>query len=213
MHNYSNGLLIYQLFVKGQALKPLCSSYKNGRSRPRTGLLKVNRINLALDVEDCSYQDECVKSDQEGLQNPWELHELHEPMRYCVRIRPQHSIWVKNMPAMWETWVWSLSQEDPLEKGMATHSSILTWRIPCIEGPSGLWSTWLQRIWHNWMTNTQLYVLNIFQVSVLLSMGVICKHCTLNYIKSKSRLILEWRSTKELGMRAGSPRTLLLLVN
>ena len=37
---------------------------------------------------------------------------------------------VKNLPAMRESWVQSLGQEDPLEKGMATHSSILTWRIP-----------------------------------------------------------------------------------
>ena len=37
---------------------------------------------------------------------------------------------VKNLPAMWETWVWSLGWEDPLEKGMAAHSSILAWRIP-----------------------------------------------------------------------------------
>ena len=37
---------------------------------------------------------------------------------------------VKNLPAMWETWIRSLSQEDPLEKGMATHFSILAWRIP-----------------------------------------------------------------------------------
>ena len=37
---------------------------------------------------------------------------------------------VKNPPAVWETWVQSLGQEDPLEKGMATHSSILAWRIP-----------------------------------------------------------------------------------
>ena len=37
---------------------------------------------------------------------------------------------VKNLPAMQETWVQSLGQEDPLEKGMATHSSILAWRIP-----------------------------------------------------------------------------------
>ena len=49
---------------------------------------------------------------------------------------PQHS-WsslgaqtVKNLPAMWETWVQSLGWEDPLEEGMATHSSILAWRIP-----------------------------------------------------------------------------------
>ena len=37
---------------------------------------------------------------------------------------------VKKLPAMWETWVRSLGWEDPLEKGMATHSSILAWRIP-----------------------------------------------------------------------------------
>ena len=37
---------------------------------------------------------------------------------------------VKNLPAEWETWVWSLGWEDPLEKGKATHSSILAWRIP-----------------------------------------------------------------------------------
>ena len=37
---------------------------------------------------------------------------------------------IKNLPAMWETWVWSLVSEDPLKKGMATHSSILSWKIP-----------------------------------------------------------------------------------
>ena len=40
---------------------------------------------------------------------------------------------VKNLPAMWETQVWSLGQEDPLEKGTATHSSIFAWRIPWTE--------------------------------------------------------------------------------
>ena len=47
----------------------------------------------------------------------------------------------KNLPAMQETQVWSLSQEDPLEKEMATHSSILAWRIPWTEKPGGLQST------------------------------------------------------------------------
>ena len=45
---------------------------------------------------------------------------------------------VKNPPAMWETWVQSLGWEDPLDKGKATHSSILAQRIPWAEGPSGL---------------------------------------------------------------------------
>ena len=45
---------------------------------------------------------------------------------------------VKNLPAMQETWVQSLGWEDPLEKGMATHSSILAWRIPWTEEPGRL---------------------------------------------------------------------------
>ena len=53
---------------------------------------------------------------------------------------------VKNPPAMLETQVRSLSQEDPLEKGMATHSSILAWRIPWTEGPGGLQSIGSQRV-------------------------------------------------------------------
>ena len=44
----------------------------------------------------------------------------------------------KNLPAMWETWVQSLGWEDPLEKEMATYSSILAWRIPWTEEPGGL---------------------------------------------------------------------------
>ena len=56
---------------------------------------------------------------------------------------------VKNLPAMWETWVQSLVWEDPLEKGMATHSSILAWRIPRTEEPGGLQSMESQRVGHN----------------------------------------------------------------
>ena len=48
---------------------------------------------------------------------------------------------VKNLPAMQETWVQSLGWEDPLEKGMATHSNILAWRIPWAEEPDGLYSS------------------------------------------------------------------------
>ena len=52
---------------------------------------------------------------------------------------------VKNLPAMQETPVQFLGQEDPLEMGMATHSSILAWRIPCREGPGRLQSTGSQK--------------------------------------------------------------------
>ena len=57
-------------------------------------------------------------------------------------------------PAVQETWVQSLGWQDPLEKGMITHSSILAWRIPWTEKPGGLQSMWLQRLRHDWVTNT-----------------------------------------------------------
>ena len=53
---------------------------------------------------------------------------------------------LKHLPAMRETWVQSLGWEDPLEKEMATHSSILAWRILWTEKPGGLQSTGLQRV-------------------------------------------------------------------
>ena len=56
---------------------------------------------------------------------------------------------VKNLPAMQETQVQSLGWEDPLEKEMATHSSILAWKIPWTEEPGGLQSMGLQRVQHD----------------------------------------------------------------
>ena len=53
---------------------------------------------------------------------------------------------VKRLPTMWETWVQSLGWEDPLEKGMATHSSTLAWKIPWTEEPGGLQSVGSQRV-------------------------------------------------------------------
>jgi len=56
---------------------------------------------------------------------------------------------VKNTPAEQEIWVQSLGREDPLEKGMATHSSILAWRMPCTEESGGLQSMGSQRVGHD----------------------------------------------------------------
>ena len=60
---------------------------------------------------------------------------------------------VKNLTVKQETWVWSLGQEDSLEKGMETHSSVLAWKIPWTEKPRGLQS---QRVGHDRTTNTWL---------------------------------------------------------
>ena len=56
---------------------------------------------------------------------------------------------VKNLPAMWETWVQSLGWEDPLGKGMANRSHSLGWRIPWTEEPGELQSMGLQRVGHD----------------------------------------------------------------
>ena len=66
--------------------------------------------------------------------------------RYQVSLMAQM---VKNLPTMQETQVQSLGWEDPLEKGMATHSRILAWRIPWIEEPDGLQSIGCQRVGHD----------------------------------------------------------------
>ena len=66
---------------------------------------------------------------------------------------------VENLTAVQETRVQSLGREDPLEKEMATHSSILAWRIPWTEGSGELQSMELQRVGHNWVTNTHTLLL------------------------------------------------------
>ena len=63
---------------------------------------------------------------------------------------------IKNLPAVPETWVQSLSWEDPVETGMATHSSTLDWRIPWTGEPGGPQSLGSQRTKHDWVTNTLL---------------------------------------------------------
>ena len=62
---------------------------------------------------------------------------------------------VNNLPAMWETQVQSLGRGDPLEKGMATHSSMLAWRIPWTKKPVQLLSTGLQSVGHDCTANTK----------------------------------------------------------
>ena len=65
------------------------------------------------------------------------LHSLSLPI-YCPLMRSRVAQRLKRLPAMWETWVQSLGWEDPLGKEMATHSSILAWRIPWMEDLGGL---------------------------------------------------------------------------
>ena len=72
--------------------------------------------------------------------------QIKEMEKYKLRISGQT---VKHLPTVWETWVQFLGWEDPLEKEMATHSSILAWRIPWMEEPGGLQSKGSQRVGHH----------------------------------------------------------------
>ena len=74
---------------------------------------------------------------------------------------------VKNLPAVWETRIQPLNQEDALERGMATHSSILALRIPWTEEPDGLQSVESQRVRHDRATNTHTHT--------RLTLSVVCK--------------------------------------
>ena len=64
---------------------------------------------------------------------------------------------VKNLPAMWETRVWSLGQEDDMKEDIATYSGILAWRIAWTEDPDRLPSMGLQRVGHIWVTNISFH--------------------------------------------------------
>ena len=89
-----------------------------------------------------------------SIGNFWEL---IKP--YCIYRTSLVAQTVKNLPAVQETRVQSLGWEDPLEKEMATHSSVLAWKIPWTGKPSGLQPLGLQRVGHDWATNTFTFTL------------------------------------------------------
>ena len=96
---------------------------------------------------------------------------------------------VKNLPPMQETQVQSLGQEDALEEGMATHSSILAWRSPWTEEPGGLQSMGSQRVGHNWASNTHTLYLFSGSVSCLVMSNSLWPHGL-----QPARLLCPWDS-------------------
>ena len=94
---------------------------------------------------------------------------------------------VKNLPAMWETWVGSLGREDPLGKEMATHSSILAWKISWTQEPGGLQSMGLERVGQDWVTNTYIVYSDFFSFFLLiiffaLKATIFSKRVLFNYL-------------------------------
>ena len=96
---------------------------------------------------------------------------------------------VKHLPTTGETQVQSLGQEDPLEKKMATHSSVLAWKIPWTEEPGRLQSMGSQRIGHDWATSLSfLFLFCLAQASGVIELlrGQLCNYTEVSLWKSGS---------------------------
>ena len=102
---------------------------------------------------------------------------------------------VKNLPAVQETWVWSLVGNDPLEKGMATHSNNLAWKIQWRRKPGGLQSLGPQRVRCHWVTYTFTFFHQVCSTEYLSSLTVmnLCL-CVCMYVcvLSRVRLFATW---------------------
>ena len=85
--------------------------------------------------------------------------EIKESIPFTIAAKQINHLGIKRLPAMQEIRVWSLGQEDPLEKEMETHSSTLAWKIPWMEKPDGLQSMVSQRVGHDWATSLKLHFL------------------------------------------------------
>ena len=135
------------------------------------------------------------------LCTPWTA-SRQAPLSFTISCAPLVAQMVKNPSAMQETQVWSLGQEDPLEKGMAIHSSILAWRVPWTEEPGGLQSMGSQRVGHDWANNTDKVCSDSCPVeSVMPSQHLILSHSLLflpsifpsiTVFSSESALCIRW---------------------
>ena len=106
---------------------------------------------------------------------------------------------VRNLAAMQKTWVGSLSQEDPLETEMATHSSIPAWRISWTEEPGRLQSMRLQTVGHDWATNT-------FTLPHILKVKIKFKKCSRCYLPFFCGFLQSnWWEISALGCRSPCP--------
>ena len=93
----------------------------------------------------------------------WCYLELYVPQVHTLVVQM-----VKHLPTIWETWVQSLGQKDPLEKEIATHSSTLAWKIPWTEEPGRLQSMGSQRVRHDWATSLSHNLTSPFTLSASL---------------------------------------------
>ena len=113
---------------------------------------------------------------------------------------------VKKLPAMQGTQVRSLGQEDPLEKEMAIHCSILAWKIPCREEPRRLQSMGSQRVRHDWATNTFTPIFMLKKKRIHSFHKFIMKYLQIEMMFEIYSKIIQHGEGKEMGQRGGWSR-------
>ena len=120
----------------------------------------LSHIQHFLNPTDCSLPDSSVYGISQGKNTGVSCHSLHQGIFPAQELN-WHLLLVaqrlKHLPPIQETRVGSLGGEDPLEKEMATHSSVLAWRIPWTETPGRLQSTGSQRVGHDWATSLSFF--------------------------------------------------------
>ena len=102
---------------------------------------------------------------------------------------------VKHLPTMRGTWVRSLGQEDGLEKEMATHSSILAWKVPWMEKPARLQSMGSQKVGHDWATSRSLSVSELLGHEEVILRVLVEKHTLLVMVLILRDFVLEKMAT------------------
>ena len=141
---------------------PFPTSWRSSRPRDRTHISYISCIGKSILY--CCTTWEVLRQDEWGLKTCLYLQYCTVHVNVCEgdwsHVQGSHHNNLgaslvaqlgKNLPAMRKTWVRSLGRENPLENGMATHSSILVWRIPWTEEPGGLQSMGLQRVRQDWV--------------------------------------------------------------
>ena len=162
---WDNGFEIWDWLVGSFSVKP---QFKNAYDSVPTSVctidIRYDRISdTSPRMSTNSWSRMCCKSLSRAMNVPvrptpalkkrFQYHVTNRLPFYTVRRVTLVAQRLKRLPAIQETRVQSLRWEDPLAKEMATHSSILAWRIPWTEEPGGLKSKGLQRVRHNWTTS------------------------------------------------------------
>ena len=142
--------------LRREVLKLFSSFYRHEKIiiTDSVGMSLSKLWEMVKDREACCTAVHGVTKSPARLSN-WTNKYTHIYVYICIHIWASLvAQMVKNLLAMQDTWVWSLGEEDPLEKGMATYSSIVAWRIPQTEEPGWLQSMGSRRVGHGWAINT-----------------------------------------------------------